>query len=105
MKLHVLQLDPEAKSLSLKADIDFEQFELFAEPLVSAMDCRIIERQWGADRHQWLLDFEGCRVGLHYEFYGDICWLSVDNEQDVEVLTYLMTLLKPFVLASGDLQS
>lgn len=100
MILQSLQLDPQAKSLSLKADIDFEQFGLFAEPLTKAMDCRVIERQWGADRHQWILDFEATRIELHYEFYGDICWLSVDSEQDVPVLQYLVTLLKPFVAQS-----
>jgi len=28
-----------------------------------------------------------------YEFYGNICWLSVEREADVEVLEYLATLL------------
>ncbi len=57
MKLQSISLDPTSKSLSIVANIDFEAFELFAEPLSRAIDARVIERQWGADRHQWLLDF------------------------------------------------
>ncbi|MCG9695394.1 DUF3630 family protein [Shewanella sp. Isolate11] len=87
-------LDTQAKSLLIIADIQFDQFEHFAEPLAQSLDCRVIERHWGADRHQWLLEFEGTLLQLNYEFYGDICWLSVEREQDVEVLEYLVTLLE-----------
>ena len=87
-------LDRESKSLSISDDISFDQFERFAEPLAEALDCRVIERHWGADRHQWLLEFEGTLLQLHYEFYGDICWLSVERDDDFEVLEYLATLLE-----------
>ncbi len=87
-------LNLQARTLSITADILFDQFEHFAEPLVQSMDCRIIERHWGADRHQWLLDFEGTLLQLNYEFYGDICWLSVERDDDVEVLEYLAKLLE-----------
>ena len=93
MKLNAIQLDSAALSLSVSGDIDFDHFETFAEPLVQALDCRVRERQWGADRHQWLLEFEGTPLWLNYEFYGNICWLSVEREADVEVLEYLATLL------------
>ncbi|MGI2170037.1 DUF3630 family protein [Shewanella sp. MF05960] len=97
MKLLSAKFDPDALSIVIQADVDFEQFELFAEPLATALDCDIRERQWGADRHQWLLNFEGCPVWLHYEFYGDICWLSVDNANDVDVLGFLVSLLTPHI--------
>ncbi|MDI5832730.1 DUF3630 family protein [Shewanella xiamenensis] len=93
MKLNAIQLDSAALSLSVSGDIDFDHFETFAEPLAQALDCRVRERQWGADRHQWLLEFEGIPLWLNYEFYGNICWLSVEREADVEVLEYLATLL------------
>ncbi len=93
-----ITLDPQAKALSIVADIQFEQFESFAKPLIQSIDCRIIERHWGADRHQWLLDFEGTQLQLNYEFYGDICWLSVEREDDVEVLEYLAKLLNKSLL-------
>ncbi|MCL1043272.1 DUF3630 family protein [Shewanella marisflavi] len=94
MKISTISVDPQAKSLSIVAEIDFDRFELFAEALVKALDCRVIERHWGADRHQWLLDFEGSLLQLNYEFYGDVCWLSVERDDDVEVLVYLATLLE-----------
>ncbi|ACA84697.1 DUF3630 family protein [Shewanella woodyi] len=94
MKLQSISLDPTSKSLSIVADIDFEAFELFAEPLSRAIDARVIERQWGADRHQWLLDFEGTQIQLNYEFYGDICWLSVERDDEFEVLEFLASLLE-----------
>ena len=94
MKLESLQLDQVANSLSIQAQIDFEQFHLFAEPLAAAMDARVVERHDGADRHQWLLIFEGTHMQLNYEFYADICWLSVESEAEFEVLEYLASLLR-----------
>ncbi|WP_394205612.1 DUF3630 family protein [Shewanella waksmanii] len=97
MQIVSTKLDNAAKSLSIVSNINFDQFEQFAQPLAAAIDCRIIEKHWGADRHQWLLEFEGTILELNYEFYGDICWLSVENPADVEVLAYLQTLLRPTV--------
>ncbi|WP_299798340.1 DUF3630 family protein [uncultured Shewanella sp.] len=95
MKLDSLQLNRECRSLSIQADIDFEQFERFAESLAKATDSRVLDKQWGADRHQWLLEFEGTHMQLNYEFYGDICWLSVESDNEFEVLQYLAGLLEP----------
>jgi hypothetical protein len=92
-----VQLNQQALSLLIEADIDFDAFEAFAEPLAQALDCQVRERQWGADRHQWLLDFEGSQLWLHYEFYGDICWLSTQNEAEFDVLQYLAGLLQPLI--------
>ncbi|NRD75632.1 DUF3630 family protein [Shewanella sp. VB17] len=93
MKLDSILLIPESNSLSIQAKIDFEAFELFAEPLAVAIDAKVIERQWGADRYQWLLEFEGTYIQLNYEFYGDVCWLSVEQNDDFEVLEFLANLL------------
>lgn len=97
MKLQAIHLDKAALSLAINAEIDFDHFTDFAEPLVAALDCHVRERQWGADRHQWLLEFEGSQLWLNYEFYGNICWLSTEREADFEVLEYLATLLKPYL--------
>ena len=97
MKLQAIHLDKAALSLAISAEIDFDRFADFAEPLVAALDCHVRERQWGADRHQWLLEFEGSQLWLNYEFYGNICWLSTEREADFEVLEYLATLLKPYL--------
>lgn len=97
MKLQAIHLDRAALDLAISAEIDFDRFTDFAEPLVAALDCHVRERQWGADRHQWLLEFEGSQLWLNYEFYGNICWLSTEREADFEVLEYLATLLKPYL--------
>lgn len=97
MKLNAIKLDQPTLSLSVQADIDFEQFDQFAEPFAKAIDCRVVEKQWGADRHQWLLEFDGSHIQLHYEFYGDICWLSTDREDEFDVLVYLAELMKPYL--------
>ena len=95
MSLDTISLDKSALSLAVSADIDFDCFADFAEPLAAALDCTVRERQWGADRHQWLLEFEGSQLWLNYEFYGNICWLSTEREADFEVLEYLAILLQP----------
>ncbi|MCL1067509.1 DUF3630 family protein [Shewanella olleyana] len=95
------RLDSEALSILIVADIDFERFEEFAEPLVRALDCEVRERQWGADRHQWLLNFEGSPLWLNYEFYGDICWIATETKADIEVLAYLVKLIRPLLTAKG----
>ena len=95
MSLDTISLDKSALSLAVSADIDFDCFADFAEPLAAALDCTVRERQWGADRHQCLLEFEGSQLWLNYEFYGNICWLSTEREADFEVLEYLATLLQP----------
>jgi hypothetical protein len=97
MKLLSAQLDPQALSIVIQAEVDFEQFERFAEPLAAVLDCDIRDRQWGADRHQWLLNFEGSPLWLNYEFYGDICWISTDNAKELDVLAFLLTLLAPHI--------
>lgn len=97
MNIESATLDRENLSLLISASVDFEQFTDFAEPLAAALDCQVRERQWGADRHQWLLDFEGSQLWLHYEFYGDICWLSTERQDEFDVLVYLHSLLKPYI--------
>ncbi|WOT05043.1 DUF3630 family protein [Shewanella youngdeokensis] len=101
IELRAIKLNRPTLSLSLQANIDFEQFELFAEPFAQAIDCTVVERQWGADRHQWLLEFEGTHIQLHYEFYGDVCWLAIDREDEFEVLVYLAGLMQSYTKTSS----
>lgn len=93
ISLHSVQLDFKSKNVSFIADIEFEQFDAFAESFAALIDSRIIQRHWGADRHQWLLEFEGCFFTLNYEFYADVCWLHVEHENDWETLEYLASLI------------
>ncbi|WP_025821225.1 DUF3630 family protein [Shewanella marina] len=96
MKIKSIEIIEQNLCLLINTEIDFEQFNNFADSLCQAIDCTVIERQWGADRHQWLLDFEGTRLELHYEFYSQACWLTVADVQDLDVLQYLAQLLRPF---------
>ncbi|KFZ36752.1 hypothetical protein HR45_14105 [Shewanella mangrovi] len=89
-----VKLDDANISLSMLADIDFDDFEPLAAALCQAMDLRVLEKQWGADRHQWLVEFEGSRLWLNFELYGRCCWLNSENADDVEVLSYLQSLLE-----------
>lgn len=89
-----LRLDRTNVSLSMSADIDFDAFDELATALCAAMDLRVLERQWGADRHQWLVEFEGSRLWLNFELYGRCCWLNSENLADVDVLQYLQSLLE-----------
>ena len=97
MKLLSATLDSDNLNLLISAKIDFEQFADLAQPFTNALDCQVRERQWGADRHQWLLDFEGSQLWLHYEFYGDICWISTERQDEFDVLVYLHSLLQPYI--------
>ncbi len=38
-----ISLDPQAKALSIATNIQFDEFEHFAQPLVDAMDCCVID--------------------------------------------------------------
>ncbi|MCH1920863.1 DUF3630 family protein [Shewanella sp. A3A] len=89
-----LRLDRDNVSLSMSADIDFDAFAALAAALCQAMDLRVLEQQWGADRHQWLVEFEGSRLWLNFELYARCCWLNSDDAADVEVLAYLQSLLE-----------
>ncbi len=47
MQYQNLSLDPEHKTLSMTAGVEFEAFDSFAEPLCRALDAKVLERQWG----------------------------------------------------------
>ena len=96
LSYHSIRLEPKNLSVSFGADIEFEQFDDFATPLAQSLDCRITQRHWGADRHQWQLEFEGCFFTLNYEFYSDVCWLHVEQQKDWETLEYLASLMKRY---------
>ena len=81
ISIQSVKLEPENLTVSFSADIEFEQFEDFAHPFAQSLDCRIVQKHWGADRHQWQLEFEGCLLTLDYEFYAGVCWLHVELEK------------------------
>ncbi|QUN05643.1 DUF3630 family protein [Shewanella yunxiaonensis] len=96
--------DPKAANPAVRLDVnehtlifelavaDFEQFPTQAEQLCQRLDLRVRERSWGADRHQWLVEFESSLLWLNFEFYSGSCWLSCQQPEDFEVLQYLQSL-------------
>jgi len=72
---------------------DFDSFPELGERLVSLLSARVIEKQWDADIHSWLVDFEGCQLFLKAEHYSECVWfeaLAVDDSK--EELAFLASL-------------
>ncbi len=89
MKL-TCQLDQQQGTLSLAGDLpDYDDFSDFGERLTQALEIRVVERQSGADRHQWSLDFEGSRLRLHFEGYSSAVWFELEDRSETELLSYL----------------
>ncbi|WP_246029016.1 DUF3630 family protein [Parashewanella tropica] len=101
LKIYQLTLDKPNLCLHFRSEIDFEHFDSFATEFCNAIDSRVIQKHWGADRHQWQLDFEGCLLNLNYEFYSDSCWLSIELDKDLDTLIYLKQLLDHLVLPAA----
>lgn len=65
MNWRVMQTDREAGVVLLACpDLDWDNFPALAEELVEGWELIPLEREWGADRHSWLLEFEGSRLRL-----------------------------------------
>ena len=74
---------------------DFDSFPQLAERLVSLLSATVIEKQWDADIHSWLVDFEGCQLFLKSEHYSESIWfeaLSIDDSK--EELDFLASLFQ-----------
>jgi len=74
---------------------DFDSFPELGERLVSLLSARVLEKQWDADIHSWLVDFEGCQLFLKAEHYSECVWfeaLAVDDSK--EELAFLPSLFQ-----------
>ncbi|NIY85083.1 DUF3630 family protein [Vibrio hepatarius] len=74
---------------------DFDSFPELGERLVSLLSARVLEKQWDADIHSWLVDFEGCQLFLKAEHYSECVWfeaLAVDDSK--EELAFLASLFQ-----------
>lgn len=74
---------------------DFDSFPELGERLVSLLSARMVEKQWDADIHSWLVDFEGCQLFLKAEHYSECVWfeaLAVDDSK--EELAFLASLFQ-----------
>ncbi len=77
------------KTLDTDTPLTMETFPAWAETLVRELDLELIEREEGADYHQWLVGFEESRLLLCFQHYADCAWLQPLSEQDQDVADWL----------------
>lgn len=89
MNWRVTQTDREAGVVLLACPgLDWDSFPALAKELVEGWELIPLEQEWGADRHSWLLEFEGSRLRLEYEQHSG-CWLEATHPDDREVVLWL----------------
>lgn len=73
---------------------DVDTFPALGERLVKQLSATVIEKQWDADIHSWLIDFEGCLLFLKAEHYSESVWLeALVIKESQEELAFLAQLL------------
>ncbi|MDP5292959.1 DUF3630 family protein [Oceanimonas sp. CHS3-5] len=75
--------------LKSQSPLTIEAFPDWATALVQALELTVLEREAGADYHQWLVDFESSRLFLCFQHYADCAWLEALSGQDEEVAAWL----------------
>ena len=89
MNWRVTQIDTESAVLMLACPaLCWDNFPLLAEALLQEWELGVLEREWGADRHSWLLEFEGSQLRVEYEHHSG-CWLAAVHQADREVVLWL----------------
>ncbi|GLS82116.1 DUF3630 family protein [Paraferrimonas haliotis] len=73
---------------------DFDGFDDFAQRLLAALDIRIVSKAFGADRHQWQLEFEGTELTLHFELYSGSIWFELKDSSEPQLLSYFATIIQ-----------
>jgi len=73
---------------------DVDTFPALGERLAKQLSATVIEKQWDADVHSWLIDFEGCLLFLKAEHYSESVWLeALVIKESQEELAFLAQLL------------
>ncbi|EOK5608635.1 TPA: DUF3630 family protein [Vibrio parahaemolyticus] len=85
----------EGRLLIAAPRFDLDTFPTLGERLVGLLSATVIEKQWDADIHSWLIDFEGCRLFMKAEHYSEAIWFEALNiEESREELDYLAGLFQ-----------
>ncbi|MEZ8348927.1 DUF3630 family protein [Vibrio splendidus] len=88
-------LAEEGRLLITSPSFDFDSYEVLGEKLVALLSASVVEKQWDADMHSWLINFEDCRMFLKSEHYSESIWFeSLNAEESREEFDYLATLFK-----------
>ncbi|MDE1223697.1 DUF3630 family protein [Vibrio aestuarianus] len=86
-------LQEEGRLILSAPRFDFDTFPQFGERLVDLLSASVIEKQWDADIHSWLIDFEGCQLFLKAEHYSECMWLEAlsikESQQEMDFLAQL----------------
>lgn len=89
MSWRITQIDTESAVLMLDCPgLCWDNFPTLAEALLQEWELESGEREWGADRHDWRVVFEGCPLRLEFEHHSG-CWLSAVHPADRDVLLWL----------------
>ena len=89
MSWRVTQIDTESAVLMLACPgLCWDNFPALADALLQEWELDVLEREWGADRHSWLLAFEGSQLRLEFDHHGG-CWLEALRPDDREVVLWL----------------
>ena len=89
MSWQIKQVDNEAGVVTLDCPaLDWDTFPVLAQALLREWELQPLEQDAGADRHSWLLEFEGSRFRLEYEHYSG-CWLAAVQPDGAEALLWL----------------
>ena len=89
MNWHIAQIDRDAGVVTLvNPALDWDSFPTLAEALLQESELVALERECGADRHSWLLEFEGSQLRLEFEHHSG-CWLAAVQPADIEALLWL----------------
>ncbi|KOO02997.1 DUF3630 family protein [Vibrio nereis] len=72
---------------------DFDSFPELGARLISLLSASVKEKQWDADIHSWLVDFEGCQLFLKAEHYSECVWFEAlvveDSQEELDFLASL----------------
>lgn len=90
----MLDYVPEEGKLILSSPpFDVDSFPALGEQLLLMLNADVKEKQFDADLHSWLIDFEGCLLFLRAEHYTESVWLeALHKEESEEVVAYLARL-------------
>lgn len=74
---------------------DFDSFPELGARLVELLSATVVEKQWDADIHSWLIDFEGCQLFMRAEHYSECVWFeALSIEDSKEELSFLASLFQ-----------
>jgi len=85
----------EGRLIITSPSFDLDTFPALGEYLVGLLSASVVEKQWDADIHSWLIDFEGCRLLMKAEHYSEAIWFeTLTIEESREELDYLAGLFQ-----------